>query len=118
MTMGFGPSGGPPPVNMDIIKWPTMLQEPCFASERAQIEAPYCRTAPKESNTTPAEERKRALADYRTMASAVDDMKAVLNWRLTQGVQTADYEAAKNFLDQLGQELAARVLAVESPEQK
>ena len=40
IPVGFAPSGEPPPAAMDIIKWPTVLQEPCFASERAQIEAP------------------------------------------------------------------------------
>ena len=44
---GFGPSGSPPPAAMDIIKWPTLLQEPCFAAERTQIEAPYRRTPPR-----------------------------------------------------------------------
>ena len=44
VPVGFAPSGGPPPAAMDIIKWPTVLQEPCFASERARIEAPYRRT--------------------------------------------------------------------------
>ena len=35
---GFGPSKTPPPVSTDIIKWPMVLQEPCFATERAKIE--------------------------------------------------------------------------------
>ena len=83
---------------MDIIKWPTVLQEQCFASERAKIEAPYRRTPPKLSVPTPA--------DYRKMAGTVEDMKAVLEWRLKEGVDTADYNAAKTFLDQLGQEVA------------
>ena len=49
---GFAPAGGPPPAAMDIIKWPTVLQEQCFASERTQIEAPYRRTPPKLSVPT------------------------------------------------------------------
>ena len=40
VPVGFAPSGGPPPAAMDIIKWPTVLQESCFASERTKIEAP------------------------------------------------------------------------------
>ena len=100
VPVGFAPSGGPPPASMDIIKWPTVLQESCFASERAKIEAPYRRTPPKLSAPTPA--------DYTQMASTVEDMKAVLEWRLKDGVNTADYNAAKVFLNQLGQEVTAR----------
>ena len=88
---------------MDIIKWPTVLQEQCFASERAKIEAPYRRNPPKLSVPTPA--------DYRQMAGTVEDMKAVLEWRLREGIPTADYEAAKAFLNQLGEEVAARAQA-------
>ena len=103
---GFAPSGGPPPVAMDIIKWPTVLQEPCFAAERAQIEAPYRRTPPKLSVPT--------AADYRTMVGTVEDMKAVLEWLLKEGVETADYNAAKTFLNQLGEEVVARAQAAGS----
>ncbi len=83
---------------MDIIKWPTVLQEQCFASERAKIEAPYRRSPPKLSIPT--------AADYRQMAGTVEDMKAVLEWRLKEGVDTADYNAAKAFLAALGEEVA------------
>jgi hypothetical protein len=103
---GFAPAGGPPPVAMDIIKWPTVLQEKCFASERAKIEAPYRRTPPKLSLPTPA--------DYRQMADTVEDMKAVLQWRLQEGVSTADYDAAKAFLNKLGEEVATRAQAAGS----
>ncbi len=104
--VGFAPSVGPPPAAMDIIKWPTVLQDPCFASERAQIEAPYRRTPPKLSEPT--------RADYRKMAATVEDMKAVLEWRLKDGIETADYNAAKTFLNQLGRELATRAEAAGS----
>jgi len=97
---GFAPAGGPPPAATDIIKWPTILQESCFASERSQIEAPYRRTPPKLSTPTAAE--------YAKMAGAVDDMKAVLEWRLKQGIDTAEYNTATAFLNQLGQEVTAR----------
>ncbi len=100
---GIAPSGGPPPAAMDIIKWPTVLQDPCFASERAQIEAPYRRTPPKVSVPTPA--------DYGQMAGTVEDMEAVLEWRLKEGIDTADYNAAKTFLHRLGQEVATRAQA-------
>jgi hypothetical protein len=97
---GFGPSGAPPPANMDIIKWPTLLQEQCFASERTKIEAPYRRTPPKLSPPT--------IADYRQMTRTVEDMKAVLEWRLSEGADTNEYNTAKAFLNKLGQEVAAR----------
>jgi len=100
---GFAPPGGPPQAAMDIIQWPTVLQEQCFASERAKIEAPYRRSPPKLSSPTPA--------DYRQMASTVEDMKAVLEWRLREGIPTADYEAAKAFLNRLGEEVTARAQA-------
>jgi hypothetical protein len=103
---GFMPSGGPPAVAMDIIKWPTELQDPCYASERARIERPYRRTPPKLSVPT--------VADYRQMAGTVEDMKAVLEWRLKDGVDTAEYNAAKAFLVQLGQEVTARAQAAGS----
>ena len=99
-AVNFAPSAEPPPAAMDIIKWPAALQEPCFASERAKIEAPYRRTPPKLSVPAPA--------DYRNMASTVEDMKAVLQWRLTDGIATADYDAAKTFLNRLGEEVTAQ----------
>ena len=71
-----------------------------------QIEAPYRRTPPKLSVPTPA--------DYRKMAGTVEDMKAMLEWRLKEGVETADYNAAKTFLNQLGQEVIARAQAADS----
>jgi hypothetical protein len=100
VPVGFAPSREPPPAAMDIIKWPTVLQEQCFASERTKIEAPYRRTPPKLSAPT--------RADYRKMAATVEDMKAVLEWRLKEGIDTSDYNAAKLFLAQLGGEVATR----------
>jgi hypothetical protein len=101
---GFAPAGGPPPATTDIIQWPTVLQEQCFASERAKIESPYRHAPPpKLSVPTPA--------DYRSMASAVEDMKAILEWRLTEGVSTTEYNAAKEFLNRLGEEVTARAQA-------
>jgi hypothetical protein len=100
-TRGNTPPSGPPPAAMDIIKWPALLQERSFASERAKIEAPYRRSPSKLSAAL--------AADYRQMASTVEDMKAMLEGRLKKGVDTADYNAAKGFLGQLGQEIAARL---------
>ena len=41
------------------------------------------------------------------MASIVADMQAVLEWRLSKGVDTAEYNAAKVFLDKMGEEISA-----------
>ena len=106
VPVGFGPPGGPPPAAMDIIQWPTVLQESCFASERTRIEAPYRRTPPKLSVPKPS--------DYGKMADTVEDMEAVLEWRLKTGLATADYNAAKTFLTKLGQEVTARAQAAGS----
>ena len=100
IPVGFAPAGGPPAAAMDIIKWPTVLQEPCFASERAHIESPYRRAPPKLNRPTPA--------DYHQMAGAIENMKAVLAWRLKEGIETADYNAAKTFLNRLVEEAATR----------
>jgi hypothetical protein len=100
---GLAPGGAPPPVATDIIKWPPLLQEQCFASERTKIEAPYRRTPPKLSLPL--------ATDYATMTRAVDDMKAVLQWRLQEGVNSDDYNTARSFLEQLGQEIASRAPA-------
>ena len=104
--VGFAPLGEPPPAAMDIIQWPAVLQETCFASQRARIESPYRRTPPKLSVPTPA--------DYLKMAPAVEDMKAVLEWRLGRNLETADYDAAKTFLNQLGREVTTRAQAAGS----
>jgi hypothetical protein len=99
---GFAPASSPPAVATDIIKWPPVLQGREFASYRTQIEAPYRRSPPGLSTPTPD--------DYREMAKAVDDMKAVLEWRLGQdGLATQDYQQAKAFLNTLGQELRGRL---------
>jgi hypothetical protein len=96
----FGPAGPPPQAASDVIRWPTVLQERCFASERAAVEAPYRRTPPQLSNPT--------HADYVQMVRTVEDMKAVLEWRLKEGIPTEDYNAAREFLEKLGREVARR----------
>lgn len=101
----FGPSNKPPPPSMDIIQWPTMLQENCFASERAEIEAPYRRAPLTPGGKTPPLD----AADYRAMAAAVEDMKATLLWRQSEGVNPADFDAAKAFVTQLAGEIATRM---------
>jgi len=102
---GMAPANRAPPAMMDIIKWPTLLQEQCFASERTKIEAPYRRKPlyPGGPAQSPSED------DYRQMAGAVEDMKAVLQWRLREGVDTNQYDAAKAFLEQLAGEVARQM---------
>ncbi|MGA2066012.1 MAG: hypothetical protein ABSG86_13650 [Thermoguttaceae bacterium] len=95
-------AAAPPAVASDVIQWPTVLQEPAFAYERAQIEAPYRRHPPGLSAPAPD--------DYRNMVASVARMKAVLEWRLGQGsgLNTDDYQQAKAFLAKLGQEASQR----------
>jgi hypothetical protein len=110
VTGGFAVASPLPEVSMDIIKWPCALQEQMFASRRALIEAPYRRSPPALSAPT--------ANDYRDMVKTVDEMKAMLEWRLSvnSGLETSDYEQAKAFLDQLSQEASERsVNAVKSP---
>jgi hypothetical protein len=107
---GFAVASPSPEVAMDIIKWPSVLQEKEFASRRAMIEAPYRRSPPASSAPT--------ANDYRDMVKTVDEMKAILEWRLTvkSGLETSSYEQAKAFLDKLSQEASERSdTAVKSP---
>lgn len=86
----------------DIIAWPKVLREDAFDSQRAEIEAPYRRASSGLSVPTPE--------DFRKMAATVEEMKAILEWRLgvKSGLRTEDYEQAKAFLNQLAQEAIAR----------
>ncbi len=45
-TRGNTPPGGPPPAAMDIIKWPALLQEQGFASERTRSKPPIAAARP------------------------------------------------------------------------
>ena len=101
----FGPSTKPPPPSMDIIQWPTMLQEPCFGWERAKIEAPYRRPPLTPGGKTPPLDQD----DYRQMAAAVEDMKATMLWRQSEGVNPADFDAAKAFVTRLAGEIAKQI---------
>jgi hypothetical protein len=85
---------------IDVIRWPTLLQEPAFASRRAQIEAPYRRSPPELSVPT--------AADYRDMAKTTQEMEAILEWFTTKGVNTRDYQQAKSFLTTLRGEASKR----------
>lgn len=99
---GFGPADPRPEAALDIIKWPRALQDRVFAARRAQVEAPYRRSPPNLSTPT--------AADYENMVKTVDEMRAILEWQLTQegGLATDDYEQAKAFLDQMRKEANQR----------
>jgi hypothetical protein len=110
VTGGFVVPAPVPEVAMDIIAWPSVLQEDMFASRRALIEAPYRRSPPDLSAPTGN--------DYRDMVKTVDEMKAMLEWRLSvkSGLPTNSYEQAKAFLDNLGKEASERAIsAAKSP---
>jgi|GEM_PF-2642155 len=89
-----------PKVATDVIKWPKLLQEPVFASQRGQIETPYRRSSPNLNTPT--------ASDYRNMVKTVEEMKAIVEWFPTKGVDTHDYEQAKDFLNKLGLEARKR----------
>jgi hypothetical protein len=99
--MGSAYSGPEPPkAATDGIPWPKLLQLPAFASERRQIEAPYRRSETELS--TPS------AIDYRRMAKTIQDMRAILEWLATHGVDTHDYGGAKDFLNRIGAEASKR----------
>jgi hypothetical protein len=99
---GFALADVTPEAATDIIKWPTAIQEREFASRRAEVEAPYRRSPPDLSTPTPD--------DFRNMVTTVEEMKAILEWRLgvRSGLPTREYEQANAFLNQLGQEASER----------
>jgi hypothetical protein len=93
---------------MDIIKWPTALQDRAFASRRALIEAPYRRSPPAISTPTPD--------DYRTMVGTIEQMKAILECLLNEGgMVTEDYQQAKTFLDKIDAQARQRAAAAAAP---
>ena len=98
---GYGFEAPPPPkVNLDIIKWPPLLQEPTFAAQRASIESPYRRSPPGLSTPT--------AQDYSNMVKTIEQMKGTLQWLTTQGVDAGEYNQAEAFLNQMQQEARAR----------
>ena len=58
------------------------------------LKPPYRRSPPGLSTPTASE--------YRNMVKTVEEMKAILEWFTTKGVDTHDYEQAKGFLTKLG----------------
>ena len=89
------------PAATDVIQWPTALEAESFASERAKIEAPYRRTPHKLSEPS--------MADYQKMLPVIDNMQAMLDWQLKEGLRTNDYNAAVAFLSEMSREASGRV---------
>jgi hypothetical protein len=89
-----------PKAAMDIIKWPALLQEPAFISQRRRIEAPYRRSPPDRIAPT--------SNDYRDMVASAEEMRAILDWFTKKGVDTQDYEQANRFLTKLEREASKR----------
>jgi hypothetical protein len=87
-------------VATDLIKWPTLLKKHAFAARRQRIEAPFRRSPPKISTPT--------ADDYQNMVKATDEMKAIVEWFATKGIDTREYEEANRFLDKLGEEAGRR----------
>ena len=98
--LGIEAARSPPRVSMDIIKWPILLQRPTFASRRARIEAPYRRSPPGLSSPT--------AEDYRAMVKTAEEMKAMLEAMLQNGLETDEYNQAKSFLNEIEQEARDR----------
>jgi hypothetical protein len=75
----------------DIVKWPPVLRDPCFADARARIEAPYRRGI------------KPTASNFRNMIETVGQMQADLT-AMTRDPMSPEYLAARRFLDQLAAE--------------
>lgn len=100
-SLGFEATHPPPKANMDIVKWPTLLQRPTFASRRAQIEAPYRRSPPGLSVPT--------TEDYRAMVKTAYEMKGILEWLLQDGgLEKGEYDRAAACLNNIEQQARER----------
>lgn len=107
---GFEAGAAPnaPKAKTDVIKWPPLLQAPPFASERAEIEAPYRRNATGLSVPT--------AADYQNMIKTVEQMKATLK-AMTARITAEEYFNAQGFLDELAHEARERLDTIEAKKQ-
>ncbi len=104
---GIEAADSPPPVAMDIIKWPVLLQRPTFASRRAAIEAPYRRSPPGLSVPT--------ADDYRTIITTAEEMKAMLEGLLQEGpLQTDQLDEAESFLNRIQEQARQRAQRADS----
>ncbi len=107
-TGNFVPAGEPPRVALDVIRWPTVLQDGAFASERTQVEAPYRRSPPKLSTPT--------ASNFGTIVETVEEMQAVLEWKLSDsGLPTNEYNQAKAFLAKMHAEARQSATAIALP---
>jgi hypothetical protein len=84
-----------PPAGIGIIRWPAVLRDPRFATQRTRIEAPYHRNPKSEAHPT--------VADYQNMLESVGQMKVILG-QMTAEISAPDGLGAGRFLDQLAAE--------------
>ncbi len=99
MTVGFR-SASAPKVASDVIKWPSLLQAPQFAEQRAQVEAPYRHNS--KGSTTPT------AADYKNMIQAAERMRSTVK-ELTANLTAQEYLDSQVFLDRLAAEAHDRL---------
>ncbi len=102
-AVGFEPAANSdtPRAAMDIIKWPVVLCDPCFADQRTEIESPYRRGGVKGLGTPTA-------ADYQNMIQAADQMKETLK-DMTADMSAQEYLNTVAFLDKLTAEARERL---------
>lgn len=84
----------------DIINWPAVLRNPCFAEQRLRVEAPYRRDSQVRA--------PRTAADFRDMIDAAGWMKSTLEPMRAQ-ISPQEYAYAVRFLDQLVAEAKERL---------
>ena len=93
-------SSSAPKAATDVVKWPSLLQAPPFADERARIEAPYRRNSKGLSTPT--------AADYKNMIEAAERMRLILKG-MTARLMAHEYLDSQAFLDQLATEARERM---------
>jgi hypothetical protein len=89
-----------PKAATDVIKWPSLLQAPQFAEQRAQIEAPYRRNSKGLSAAT--------AADYKNMIESVAQMKLILKG-MTARLTAQEYLDSQAFIERLAAEARDRL---------
>jgi hypothetical protein len=88
-----------PKAPTDVINWPSLLQAPQFAEQRARIEAPYRRN-PKGLSTPTA-------ADYNDIIKSVEQIKLLLK-EMTARLTAQEYFDTQAFLDRMAGEARQR----------
>ncbi len=97
MTAGSKPA---PKAATDVVKWPSALQAEQFTQQRAQIEAPYRRSAKGPSTPTPT--------DYQNIIKTAGQMRLTLKG-MTAGLTAQQYFDSRAFLDRLAAEARGRL---------